>query len=884
MVRRRRNKEKQHAGHLPWSGCQSEKSSSPPQLLFRRRSLTGGTYGPWKETYRTSSPIRKSGECVLLDLSEGGQLCIFPNLLTNKQQDNIRSELLQCGYFRQYKVQNQNEPRAHFLLHADATEPSVDHNEGRYLENPELPQPGYKYNTVRMKARPLNHLPEVQVLATHLQNLAVLHFPSVNAEDIDTTTFWNIGVNPVLYRDGRDHMGFHADDDQGESLIFSVVVASPDGTTRKVRIQSKTKNEEIELYLDSSDGYSMDGTMQMHYLHSVPSDSRCKTSPLADSHSDNQRNTRIAVVFRRGNQVMQSKDSGRPCASLTPRPEVPYQFGRMDVLAEGATYLRQQLFELNAHRSQQRGVSGNREVGCDAIIVSGGRQDGLGCDGLFHLVYAASFREGAWSLLSSATTDKPIRVFRSSSFVTSVFRATQPGKQTVYRYDGLYRMEAVLYKSGSSSGDTKNTTNNGDSIYRVENIANHVSELKQNSPDRIYFFCLVRCSNDKRLETYCNRLSNSDLLEQATQAQTLSELACAAIQASPLQPQQRQSGKPQRHQCTLKDWQDYVLFKDWEPERGSGIDTMPEKLRCPDAKIPQHRMQGRRATWNLPFSLSPLEALAVQQLHMLLVDLGGASILRNLGENDSPSVVSVYQETNIPKALSSRTATASLTKARYCRNLCDKETMNQYQPRSGLRKGMKYLETIERIRAGCVNATSAAKTHNCTLNHRPTLLYHCNPENKFMGVQSGANVLNNEKSLVRARPKLRRSPRIHSSSLVSDSSVLNRKRKKVGTDSTKSLSRKEHALLCLEKVSTVPKKARRHTEVAARVEQQPRRRQNEMVPHGSAAQRLKLYLPILVRRSPRNHPSSLRSACKGAINQRPDTSRKVLVRKRSLEK
>jgi alkylated DNA repair dioxygenase AlkB len=91
--------------------------------------------------------------------------------------------------------------------------------------------------------------------------------PNQGKDIHDDECFWNIGVNPVLYRDGRDHMGFHADNDQGEELILSVLVSSPENATRRVRVReirpkgksAQKGDEELELFLDAGDAYSMDG-------------------------------------------------------------------------------------------------------------------------------------------------------------------------------------------------------------------------------------------------------------------------------------------------------------------------------------------------------------------------------------------------------------------------------------------------------------------------------------------------------------------------------------------------------------------------------------------------------------------------------------------------
>ena len=64
-----------------------------------------------------------------------------------------------------------------------------------------------------MKARPLSMLPRLEKVAEELavkRNIPGRH--------------WNIGIHPVCYRCDRDGMGDHADDDQGETRIFCLLV------------------------------------------------------------------------------------------------------------------------------------------------------------------------------------------------------------------------------------------------------------------------------------------------------------------------------------------------------------------------------------------------------------------------------------------------------------------------------------------------------------------------------------------------------------------------------------------------------------------------------------------------------------------------------------
>ena len=153
------------------------------------------------------------------------------------------------------------EPRSHFLLHEDATDDVLES---------EVAQPSYRYGITRMKSRPLKTLPHTQQLSIQVEEMCKRTSGVGNKEaSNDGSAFWNIGVNPVLYRDGRDKIGFHADDDQQEELILCVLVSSPRDATRNVvirpkfRKKEKTKpkhgEDEFQLCLDAGDAYSMDG-------------------------------------------------------------------------------------------------------------------------------------------------------------------------------------------------------------------------------------------------------------------------------------------------------------------------------------------------------------------------------------------------------------------------------------------------------------------------------------------------------------------------------------------------------------------------------------------------------------------------------------------------
>ena len=179
--------------------------------------------------------------------------------------------------------------------------------------------------------------------------------------------------------------------------------------------------------------------MQKYYCHSVP-----RQNP-ATKEGSNQR--RMAIVLREGDLVEYPSDSGKQCVNLDPRPLRPeYSFGYIDGLREGHVYTRRQLQDLGGHLAAQRGISGRSDIGADAIIVTGTREDGLGVDHFHFLVYAAESYKGANAMVLSFCRKYPIRVLRSSKY-QSPFNVIDPEntlttKAAFYRYDGLYRISA----------------------------------------------------------------------------------------------------------------------------------------------------------------------------------------------------------------------------------------------------------------------------------------------------------------------------------------------------------------------------------------------------------------------------------------------------------
>ncbi|CAJ1953968.1 unnamed protein product [Cylindrotheca closterium] len=412
-------------------------------------------------------------------LRRGGTCRVVPNMIPPEILARIEQEVLNSGLFRQYSLQGQDEPRVHCLLHGKAT------------DNFEAMQPVYGYAHLWMKARPLSKLPHLQGLA---KDLAAIF-------GVDS---WNIGVNPVLYRGSNDSMGEHADDDQGEKLILCLIVSSPKGA-RRVRITTKTKGEDaeddderIDLMLAAGDAYVMDGEMQKYYFHSVP---KSKETVGAEE------SFRLSIVFRTGNDVYQLQDSGRPCENLAPKIRPAQIFGnKINGLDEGTLYSRAELFNMGAHRMQQRGISGNVKAGADAMIVSGLREDKLGVDHFCKLVYAVEQVKGGMSVMTSFNKGLPIRVFRSSNYQSrykAISMSEMKDSSTKYRYDGLYK---VVKKRDP-------VTCKGPFIFELCRVEAGTDENSNRFNNREVFVEYIKMGTMSTLETYPPVETCDDLIQ-----------------------------------------------------------------------------------------------------------------------------------------------------------------------------------------------------------------------------------------------------------------------------------------------------------------------------------------------------------------------------------
>ena len=115
---------------------------------------------------------------------------------------------------------------------------------------------GYVYSGIRMPPAPWN-APLLEIKAV--------------AEACAGQTFNSVLLN--LYRDGRDSVSWHADNEPG--LGRNPVIASVSlGATRRFQMRHRTTNDRLSLDLPSGSCLVMAGPTQHHWLHQVPKTGR----------------------------------------------------------------------------------------------------------------------------------------------------------------------------------------------------------------------------------------------------------------------------------------------------------------------------------------------------------------------------------------------------------------------------------------------------------------------------------------------------------------------------------------------------------------------------------------------------------------------------------
>lgn len=127
---------------------------------------------------------------------------------------------------------------------------------------------GYRYSGQTLEPRPFT--PTLELLLARVSDRAGVPFNHVLAN---------------RYRDGRDSMGMHADD-EAELGDDPVVATLSLGATRRLVVKPRREGPGHALDLEHGSLLIMGGTCQRHYVHGIPKQARV--------HAD-----RISLTFRR---------------------------------------------------------------------------------------------------------------------------------------------------------------------------------------------------------------------------------------------------------------------------------------------------------------------------------------------------------------------------------------------------------------------------------------------------------------------------------------------------------------------------------------------------------------------------------------------------------
>ncbi len=368
-----------------------------------------GSYGIW-QVHRVKSV--HGGEVREFGMRGGGCIKFFSKLvpMVKEAGEEMKNHFKSL---KQYKVREcGDEPRLHALFTSTGS--------------------GYQYGRVQMEGNALSSLPVISMVAKRLAT----KFKLKNNE-------WNIGCHLVLYRSGKDSIGWHADDTQGEDVVASLTVNGPTGNARTICFQPASSPEDgdqqLELFPMIGDVYTMDKRVQEYYVHAM-----MKTK---EPNEENCNFQRMSIIFRNG-EAKTCKDNGWHVEDCSPSKPNEYVFGNMTgALQEGECYSRGDLLKCLAHVNRQGNIAGNMLVGCPSIIVKNlaTAQDE---DQYHFLTYVASDKSHPLTLLKSFSSQKPIRVFRSSSGnrEKGKYFPIPSENKVVYRYDGIYYVVATINK------------------------------------------------------------------------------------------------------------------------------------------------------------------------------------------------------------------------------------------------------------------------------------------------------------------------------------------------------------------------------------------------------------------------------------------------------
>ena len=440
-------------------------------MIATIQTFQGGKWGPEQRITLADLNIKSlhyygtSAGCWTYRFQRGGTVSIYPKFASATECQEITNYVLDhpTNVLRQYPIRGVLEPRLHGLLDCQKKNhtnlPRIGSMEDNAADTTEIDAPigpatttSYAYHGIKMKA--LGHVTDVPALECVADRAAA-------AAGIPGD--WNIGCDVIVYRNPYDKIGWHADDTQEESCIFSVIPHSeiirplciaPKGSDGRVMKQRECQDglEKLKLYVAAGDAYTMDGELQKYYVHSLP---RVNTTPSQTlSEEIVKHGRRIALIFRHGcEKHMKTEQSDKGLIPLSLEGTRPatvderHPFGPMrDVITEGKIYSRTFLSEVCAFSCAQGGISGTKEHGCSAIVVSRQSAALYESDTFLRLWYSSKANQSAGALYQTYTSQNNyVRVFRSTALAghygaLDLHASSKSKTSQRYRYDGLYEI------------------------------------------------------------------------------------------------------------------------------------------------------------------------------------------------------------------------------------------------------------------------------------------------------------------------------------------------------------------------------------------------------------------------------------------------------------
>jgi alkylated DNA repair dioxygenase AlkB len=192
---------------------------------------------------QTESCFGPESHTVDFNLSDGAELCLIRQFYSQPESDQLFIALLSGLHWQEEDI---------FIF-------------GKWVRVPRLmcwygdPDAYYEYSGVNHQPKPWT--PDLQKIRGKIEQQCQCAFNSVL-------------VN--LYRDGKDSMGCHADDEK--ELGANPVIASLSlGDERLFKMHHKKSKQTLAINLTHGDLLIMGGTCQRHWLHSLPKTKMLKT-------------------------------------------------------------------------------------------------------------------------------------------------------------------------------------------------------------------------------------------------------------------------------------------------------------------------------------------------------------------------------------------------------------------------------------------------------------------------------------------------------------------------------------------------------------------------------------------------------------------------------